>query len=151
MPYLTEYVDGNKGVLKTGVGVLTAGDVITSAIREGENPARSRQVQYGLIDLTQVTDMKVTGEQVRQVVEANRKTSSYTPPGQVRIATIAPNPLTYGMSRMWQMLADDLNWKIQIFRSRPAAIAWLIKELTGDDPARLGDYPTLQKEAEKGK
>ena len=93
-----------------------------------------RTVKYALVDFSQMIEMKITSEIVRQMVEIQKKTSQLAP--DVVVAIVAPSPLAYGMSRVWQSFAYDLGWTSNVFHSRPDAVAWLIKKLGKDVPAQ---------------
>lgn len=45
------------------------------------------------------------------------------------IAIIADQDLIYGLSRMFQVLAEETGWEIEIFRLRDDAEAWIKKRV----------------------
>jgi hypothetical protein len=144
MPYATSYVDDGKGVHKVGTGIVTGSEIFASAVQESSNAERARKLRYGLIDFSQVTEMKVTPEDIHRIVEINRKLASYTPAAVVAI--IAPAQLPYALSRLWHTLSDDLGWKSNVYHERQDALAWLRKHLLpvdGTDP-NLDQYPFLK-------
>jgi hypothetical protein len=143
MPYETQYVDSEKGVLKIGSGVVTGAELLETATHQSLDE-RIRTVKYALVDFSQMIEMKITSEIVRQMVEIQKKTSQLAP--DVVVAIVAPSPLAYGMSRVWQSFAYDLGWTSNVFHSRPDAVAWLIKKLGKDVPAQeiLDEFPSLK-------
>ena len=147
MPYTSVYVDDGKGVLRTGSGVLTGLELISCAIQLGRDDEHARHLHYGLVDFSAVTEMKVTPEDIRQLVEMSRKTAVVTPGALV--AVIAPDPLPYAIARLWHTFAEDLGWKTNVFHTRADALAWLRKELLYRRGANtdLNQYPTLQQSA----
>lgn len=147
MPYTASYVDDGKGVHKTGTGLVTGLEIFSIALQESMDEARARKLRYCLVDFTAVTDMKVTPEDIRRIVEMNRKTATYTPGALVAI--VAPPGLPYAMARLWHTLADDLGWKSNVLHNRADAVAWLRKEFeaaAGSD-AILELFPSLRAEA----
>jgi hypothetical protein len=42
-----------------------------------------------------------------------------------RWAFVAPSPVLYGLSRMYQMLRGDAGCEIEVFRELNAAVAWI--------------------------
>ena len=145
MPYESHYVDAGKGLHKYGTGIVTGAELYRNAIQCSADTERGRKLKYCLTDFSEVTDMQATPETMRQVVEVNRKLAEITPGGIV--ATVAPDPLAYGLVRFWQTFAEDLGWKTNVFQSRAAAIWWLRKQLGLDDPASGvtdEDYPSLR-------
>ena len=146
MPYTASYVDDGRGVHKTGTGLVTGLEIFSVAMQESMDEARARKLRYCLVDFTGVTDMKVTPEDVRRIVEMNRKTATFAPGALVAI--VAATDLPYAMARLWHTLADDLGWKSNIFHTRPDAVAWLRKEfviVAGSEDV-LGQYPSLDGE-----
>ncbi len=67
--------------------------------------------------------------------------ASYTPGAFVAI--VAPSEFPYAMSRLWQTFTEDLGWHANVFHSRPAAVAWLRKQLhiAGESGDVLNEYP----------
>jgi trans-aconitate methyltransferase len=144
MPYNSSYVDDGKGLLKIGSGIVTGAEMFAVATTDPLDEARARKLHYGLVDFSAVTDMQVTPTHIRQLVEINRKMASLTPGALV--AVIAPDPMSYAISRLWHTFAEDLGWKSNIFHARPDAIAWLRKQLLARDDSdpELSQYPTLK-------
>jgi hypothetical protein len=141
MPYTASYVDDGKGVYKEGTGIVTGFEILSSALHESLNKARP-QVRYGLVDFSQATDFKVTTQDVRRLVEVNRKLAAATP-GEL-VAVVAPAELSYAMARLWHTLSDDIGWKSNVFRHRSEAVAWLKKEIQASDGSRdLTEFPFL--------
>ena len=146
MPYETLYVDSGKGIHKFGTGVVTSAEVIQSGVTESMNEERVSKLRYGLIDFSQTTELKMTPEGVRQLVHVNRKAATLTQ--GVFVAVVAPSPLVYGLSRMWQTFAEDLGWNANVFNTRLDALAWLRKQLAAPDGSVdvLIEFPSLKEE-----
>lgn len=144
MPYTSLYLDDGRGLHKKGSGIVTGLEVISNCVEETIDEERARKVRYALIDLTEVTEMKVTPPDIRVIVDVNRKMASFTP--GVPIALVAPGQLSYAMARLWHTLTDDFGWTSNVFHSRPEAVAWLRKELLSKDDSdpELGLYPSLK-------
>jgi len=45
------------------------------------------------------------------------------------IAAYAPSDEAFGLMRIWQTLGDEPLWETEIFRERPEAIAWLMRQV----------------------
>lgn len=101
-----------------------SGQVTFAELRRGvdailEHPEFSR-MQRLLSDLTQADYSKIDVSDFR--VHARMTMDSLDWSG-MSIALVAPDSLTYGMCRMFDMLVElDNLW---VFRSRPAALEWL--------------------------
>jgi hypothetical protein len=146
MPYTSSYVDDGRGIHKFGTGLVTGLELFSGALETSRDIERLRKLRYGLTDFSGTTEMQVTPEDIRRMVEVNRKTASFTPGGIVAI--IAPDSLPYAMARLWHTLSDDLGWTANVFHTRADAIAWLRKQLLAQDDSdpELKQFPSLGKE-----
>ena len=148
MPYTTTYVDDGKGIHKTGSGIVTGLEVFSSAMQgvSLDEPS-ARKLRYGLIDFSETTEMKVTPDDIRRIVEMNRKLASFTPGALV--AVIAPTALPYAIARLWHTFSVDLGWKANVFHTRADAIAWLRKELVRRAASVdiLDQFPSMEEES----
>jgi hypothetical protein len=53
-----------------------------------------------------------------------------------KVAVVAGNEVQYGVSRMFQILVDDvLNLNLRVFRDHAEAVAWLSERGTADEAA----------------
>jgi hypothetical protein len=77
-----------------------------------------------VVDLSGVTDLDLTAEQVGWLARGRRDRS--------RLALIAPRPLLLGISRMFQINAEVAGQRseVRIFTNREDAVAWLRAERT---------------------
>ena len=146
MPYESIYVDSGKGVHKYGSGVVTSTELLANSLQESADEVRARKLRYGLVDFSQTTDLQITPEVIRQLVEIQRKMACYTPGAFVAI--VAPTEFPYAMSRLWQTFTEDLGWHANVFHNRPAAVAWLRKQLRVDSEQGdvLNEYPSLRED-----
>jgi hypothetical protein len=150
MSYESFYVDSGKGLHKFGKGIVTSAEIHFSAVHEAIDAERAQKLKYGLVDFSETTDLQMTTESIRHLVEVNRKMADLTPGAFV--AVVAPNPQAYGLVRIWQTFTEGLGWKANVFHSRAAAIWWLRKQLGIEDGtgAIEDDYPSLRLEAPPG-
>jgi hypothetical protein len=45
------------------------------------------------------------------------------------VAVVAETDLTYGLSRMWEIMCDEIDWEIRIFRSTEEARNWIMERV----------------------
>jgi hypothetical protein len=140
MPTETHYVDGGKGMQHRCHGVMTSIEILAMARMDAVDVEATRKLKYFLYDMSGVTDLQISTDTVAKLVESNRAIAEFSK-GLVG-AVVAPNPLAFGMSRMWQNFAYDIDWKVQVFQDRAVAIQWLREQL-GDGDAEI-DYPSLK-------
>jgi hypothetical protein len=141
MPYTRTLVDGGKGLLKTGVGVVTGEEVLAVSRHDADNEDEIRNLIYGMVDFSATTSLKLTSSHMRQVAEANRRLALIDPGRRGIVAIVAPSDMSFGTARVWHTLSEDFGWKRDIFRDRASAMAWLRATVpSGDDPVA---FPTL--------
>ncbi len=105
-------------------GVLCDDDLLDYGRRLLSDPA-VKSAAHELVDLTDVSsDSTVSTSGVRQLTQFWE--SEYDSIAGGKLAIIAPKDLSYGFSRMYQLLRDDGPDSIQIFRSRDEARRWLL-------------------------
>lgn len=143
MPYTSLYIDGGRGVLKTGSGIVTGPQILAVARDFSLDEIRLCRLVYALVDFSEIDEMQVTPDEVRLIVEVHRKTAVFTP--GVLVAIIAQDPLAFGISRFWQSFSEDLGWKAIVVHTRPEAITWLREQLALDESSDIRNrFPTLQ-------
>jgi hypothetical protein len=145
LPYTRSLVDGGKGLIKTGVGVVTSEEVLAVARHDADNVDEVLGLVYGVVDFSATTSLKLTASDMRQVVEANRRLALIDPGRRGIVALVAPIDTSFGTSRVWHTLSDDFGWTRDIFKDRATAIAWLRDTVpSGHDPVA---FPTLNSPA----
>ena len=79
---------------------------------------------FAIVDLSSVTQLDVTPDQVPELVELDNELSKHVRPA-LPLAIVAPESLTYDISRIWQAVSASTGWESKIFRERSAAETWL--------------------------
>jgi hypothetical protein len=132
LPYTTEFVDGGRGVLRVGSGIVTSVEILDATRELQGDPERAGRLRYGLVDLTEVTELRLTSQDMRRIAEASLKIAKLVPGGVVAI--IAPKDHDFGMARMWEHLVDEADWITRVFRNRVEADAWIREQLAAGPP-----------------
>lgn len=127
MPYTTEFIQGGRGMVHTGAGVLTGEELIEGSLRLRAEMLRGGRVEYGMSDLTAVTELRVTADDLRRLAEAQLVTAQILP--RAIAAVVAPSDHIFGMARMWEAYADATGWDTRVFRDRASAEQWIEEQL----------------------
>jgi hypothetical protein len=107
-------------IISTASGVITLPEVWAHQERLAKDPDFDPSFAQ-LLDVTQVTKLKLSSEDVRRVAESN--TLSTNP----RLAIVATSSLVYGMARMFQIFREMKGEeKTRVFRDRDEALAWAL-------------------------
>lgn len=103
-----------------------AGGDFTAATREllHWDDARLRKLVGGLVDQTHAASFDVEAARVQSLIGLDVQLSHRVRSGFL-VAVAAPGDLQFGMSRMWQSLAEVTGWEIHVVRDRTEAMAWL--------------------------
>ena len=123
MPYSTEFIDDGTGVYREGTGVVTGAELIAGAVAIHSAPDTARRLTHGLVDLTAVTEFRVTPADLRRLAEENLIVARLVP--RAFVAIVAPTDYIFGSVRMWQVFAADTGWNSAVFRDRHDAEKWL--------------------------
>lgn len=134
MSFTADYVEDGRGLLFQGQGALTCEEIIVAKRSLLVRPERLHEVSHARIVLEHVTELPLTADDIRLIVDVDREIARHVPHAVVAIA--AAMDLPFGVARMWQMLAEDIGWTIAVFRSRSHADEWLHAQL-----AMLGLIP----------
>jgi hypothetical protein len=117
-------------VLCVGTGVLTDADAVSNhrlvAADSDFDPTYDE-----LLDFREVETMVVTAS-LPQTIAADHIWAE-----GVKRAFVAPSDLTFGMTRMYEMLADDKPGNVRVFRDMEDALSWL--ELGDDGDSRAAE------------
>lgn len=93
-------------------------DRIAGLLRELEVLQPSRV----LVDESGLRPGLITPSQIREVAELWRNATAFR---SAWIAVSAPNPVIYGLNRMFQAFAN-VEGRVSVFTTREAALAWLL-------------------------
>ncbi|MBT3360063.1 MAG: hypothetical protein HN403_10600 [Rhodospirillales bacterium] len=123
MPFDFKKTDNGLGISVTGWGAIT--DEEYECFAEGliEESLTGIPPLYILCDYTAVTDVSLSRETLRAVAEKQIEASADMP--DTIIAIIADGDLIFGLSRMWEILADRAKWDTHVFRSQTEAKDWI--------------------------
>jgi len=92
------------------------GDVVEKAEAEHEVPPNR------IIDFSSAEGIDLPSSALEALAERRRNASPRNP---VKSAIVAPSALPYGLSRMYQTLAENPKINLQIFTDRNLALQWL--------------------------
>ena len=140
MPVEIKDLDGGLGNLITGYGVLR-GQEYLDAIKNhlSQDPEKFKKYIYSMCDLTKVTQLEVDSNDIDHAAKLCRESAEINL--NAVVAIVSDKDITFGMSRMWEILFDEKNWEVMVFRDRADAEKWLmsrVKEKIGIDDLKIG-------------
>lgn len=117
------YVAGGRGLELVGTGVVLATELLEVNRQLLEEKARLRSVRHALVSFDAAEGLEVSTPQIRRIVEQDHLLAAWLP--NLSIAVVANKDVQFGISRIWEALADTVGWRIGVFRSRLQAEQWL--------------------------
>src|SRR5262245_38319751 len=124
MPFSTTITPDGTGILRKGWGVITGAELAAAESELFNAPEIDLgKIRYALVDLSQVTEVRVSADEVRTVARVDEKLSTRN--AALSVSIVAPHDVAFGLSRMWQMVSENTGWHSHVFRDRAGAVAWL--------------------------
>lgn len=128
MPMRFVVLDDGLGNMITAWGVLTEEEVIEFFIgyfnQDGE---KYRNYRYSISDYSAVAELDVSSDAVKRVAALSIESMKINPDAVV--ATVASDDYVFGLTRMWELLVDDVKWEIMSFRTLEDAKQWVRKKV----------------------
>ena len=115
------------GAMYASYGVLTGQELIDVDARIHEEVKRNPKIRYVLVDHTAVPEEKIDTGSLQAMATRTKETLDLMP--DAIVAIVAPNDVLFGLSRMWQIQAEQPGLVSRITRTREEALAWLQEEL----------------------
>lgn len=120
MPYTTRWED--EGTRTVFTGIVTDEDLIRCNTDVYDDP-RFSTLRYEIGNFLDVTEYSATSDTVRMVAQMDRAAAKKNP--NVKVAIIATEAITIGLTRMYEMSAGDTSWEVRIFGDEQSARGWI--------------------------
>ena len=123
MPYEIILHKSDGGVITIYSGVVTDEDLLQSANDKCSSVKTIESYRYALTDCSNVTEFEETSDAVIKIAEIAR--SAFAINSDILFVAVVPTDLMFGLSRLWQVYADESDRQTKIVRSREEADIWL--------------------------
>jgi hypothetical protein len=134
MPYSTEFASDGLGLIHVGEGIVTGAEMLAGSLVVQQLGERMRQLRYGLTDLSEIEEFRVTPADLRALAQEQISVARDVP--EAAVAVVAASDFTFGMARMWEALAEETRWITHVFRELSLAEDWLREMVPGATPER---------------
>jgi hypothetical protein len=123
MPWTTDYLAA--GAYVSFFGRMTGEELIRA---KTEVYAHSYETgpRFVVLDYTAVEQLDVDRSDVERTVTQDRAVARAMLP-DLAAAAVAPEAMTYGVARMWEVGMQSTGWQTTVVRSRAEALGWLAK------------------------
>jgi hypothetical protein len=82
-----------------------------------------KKYRFSLCDYRGLTKIEVSTPSIQLIANLCRSAAAVNPDAVV--ALVAESDLSYGLSRMWEMLCEDIAWETCVFKRYEEAEAWI--------------------------
>jgi hypothetical protein len=125
MPIQVKYLDNGIGIMFVGVGIVTGDDIINANMEVFSSEEKMKNYKYGFIDYSVVSHLNASTSEIEHMTSQQLKASEFIP--NAVLAFVATKDLEFGLTRMWEMIAENtgLQWETMAFRNREKAEIWL--------------------------
>ena len=130
MPIEVIYSNHGAGAILLGKETVTGSDLLQADDILYESEEKIKKMRFILSDYTRVTATTLDRVELTLSIQKDKAAAIINP--HIVIAVVTGTEITYGVSRMWQILGElhDYPWKEFTTRSLSEARTW-IKEQTG--------------------
>lgn len=116
------WIDDGALLLTHYTGDVTGVDLINDSLKKSGD-MRFDNVKYLLSDWTKIINVRVTPQDVKQLVACLRPISRICPNAKTA-SIVKPNPSGNALIAWYKFLADDLTWDVAILSSIEEAKNW---------------------------
>ena len=120
MPWTAQYV--SDGVYTAFRG-HTIGDEVLAAVKDFFAHRYIHKPYFALFDCTDVSEFDVESIHIDRIIMEDRRAAATM--DDVAIAVVAPDPIQYGIARMWQTRLEPTPWRTTVVTSLGEALRWL--------------------------
>ena len=103
------------------------GEEVIAALEELYRDDRYESLRYLIVDKSECAKYEVSGDDVKVIAKLDMEAAKRNP--NLIEAHVAPHDDQFGVSRMWQVFAEESRAQTEIFRDRPSADEWIAQQL----------------------
>jgi hypothetical protein len=128
MPIDIKVLHNGMGILYLCHGTVTGKDFIDTNNRLLTFKDRLKHVRYGLIDMTDTDDLKISESELLTITAQDKKIASFVPSRSV-VAVIAKDDFALRIARIWESFIEHTGWETMTFSVRWKAESWIMERV----------------------
>lgn len=138
MPVELNITEDRSGILITGSFDFHGPEIVRVKKEFEQSESEVRDFSYWLVDLRRVTSLEISTDDIKELVEIDRRLARRMPNAAVAIA--APLDAAFGIARMWEIMVEGIGWPTGVFRDYFDAELWVharmahISQMPSDPP-----------------
>jgi hypothetical protein len=121
MPWAMDYHPDGAYVRFSG---RTTGEDIIHANTQFYSHAYKSGPRFAVFDFSEIEQFEVDRTAIERAAAQDLVAAAAALP-VLAVAIVAPQLISYGMSRMWEMQVAETGWQTKVTRSRREAFVWL--------------------------
>ena len=125
MPITLQNIDNEYLLIKYAEDISS--DVFHKFHEELYSYANSNIAKYQIVDLSDVTELSMTSEDIEAA--AFNDIRFFKKLKTIFVAVIAPDDLSFGLTRMWQTYADSPFIETDVFKDIDSAKKWISSKM----------------------
>ena len=127
MPYQITFLDDGQGALQQGSGILHGEEILAELGATFSENADLSNLCYSITDVTEVDEVVVSSEYIRLIAEFSHGLSKRVT--KLVGVIVAPEPLLFGLGRMYQGFSSTTGWTQAAYHSRAEALEFIRDQL----------------------
>jgi len=120
-------VEGNNiGLINRWSGYVTI-DEFLSLLKDVFFGKDFKDYKYWVFDFSGITGTSISPGEIYRIIDLDREGEKIN--SDVMIVLIATEELYFGLSRMWEILAEDISWETMVLKTKEEANDFLKKRM----------------------
>jgi len=129
MPVDLKVADGGLGSMMIGTGVVTGRELLDCINMRFSADEKTRKYVYCMSDHTDTEDFRVSKSEIELMAQRDMEAAAVK--FNMIFAIVAPEDLGFGLSRTFEVHAENTGWDIRVFRAVAEARDWIRKMASG--------------------
>jgi hypothetical protein len=128
MPVTIHSLDEARGILVRGWGRVDDAEFLAAHLTHFSADPEFLSLQwYAIANWSGLLDTDIAPASLKAVAQLCVAAARVNP--HVLLAMVGSGDLPYGLSRMFEVLAEDTGWAMESFRDEPAARRWIQEQI----------------------
>ena len=125
MPVTIHDVCSGRGALMLCTGKVLGSEVFNAKLPLEKQTERVSQWRFAVLDHSEATSVDYSSSDIQHLLKQDKGFFAGMLADGFLIAIVSPQDHVFGISRMWQTMADQLHYEVLVARSREQADTWI--------------------------
>jgi hypothetical protein len=111
------------GIIHVGTGIVTGSEILDACRSVTALVQTTENFHYKLVDLSGARELRVSADELHEIVEEDRLIAMERP--HIAVAIVTPDEKMRAIAKHWETLVNDLGWTTHTAGTREKALDWL--------------------------